>query len=37
MWAGQAASLGCQLPAKVLTAKLADEAQTLMRRMAFDA
>jgi nitronate monooxygenase len=34
MWAGQAASLGRELPARELTAKLADEAQALMRRMA---
>jgi nitronate monooxygenase len=34
MWAGQAASLGRELPACDLTAKLADEAQALMRRMA---
>jgi nitronate monooxygenase len=34
MWAGQAASLGRDLPARELTAKLADEAQALMRRMA---
>jgi nitronate monooxygenase len=34
MWAGQAASLGRELPGRELTAKLADEAQALMRRMA---
>jgi nitronate monooxygenase len=34
MWAGQAASLGSELPARELTAKLANEAQALMRRMA---
>ena len=34
MWAGQAASLGCELSARELTAKLANEAQALMRRMA---
>jgi nitronate monooxygenase len=34
MWAGQAASLGCELSARELTAKLANEALTLMRRMA---
>ena len=34
MWAGQAASLGCELPAMELTAKLANEAHALMRRMA---
>jgi nitronate monooxygenase len=34
MWAGQGASLGRELPARELTAKLADEAQALMRRMA---
>ena len=33
MWAGQAASLGCELSARELTAKLAAEAQSLMRRM----
>lgn len=34
MWAGQAASLGRELPARALTAKLAAEAQALMQRMA---
>ena len=34
MWAGQAASLGRELPARELTAKLAAEAQALMQRMA---
>jgi len=34
MWAGQGASLGRELPARELTARLADEAQALMRRMA---
>ena len=34
MWAGQAASLGRELPARELTTKLADEAQALMQRMA---
>jgi len=34
MWAGQAASVGCDLSARELTAKLANEAQALMRRMA---
>ena len=34
MWAGQAASLGRDLPARELTTKLADEAQALMQRMA---
>src|ERR1700692_1675380 len=34
MWAGQAASLGRELPARDLTAKLANEAQVLLRRMA---
>jgi nitronate monooxygenase len=34
LWAGQAASLGCEMPARELTAKLADEAQALMKRMA---
>jgi nitronate monooxygenase len=33
MWAGQAASLGREMPARELTTKLAEEAQTLMRRM----
>ncbi len=34
MWAGQAASLGRELPARELTNKLADDAQALMRKMA---
>jgi hypothetical protein len=34
MWAGQAAGLGRELPAAELTARLADEVQALMRRMA---
>jgi len=34
MWAGQGASLGRELPARELTARLADEAQALMKRMA---
>ena len=34
MWAGQAASLGREMPARELTVKLADEARALMRRMA---
>lgn len=34
MWAGQAASLGRELPARELTTNLADEAQALMRRIA---
>lgn len=34
MWAGQAASLGREVPARELTAKLAAEAQSLMARMA---
>ncbi|HXD44553.1 MAG TPA: nitronate monooxygenase family protein [Pseudolabrys sp.] len=34
MWAGQAVALGREEPAAALTARLADEAQALMRRMA---
>ena len=34
MWAGQAASLGQEMPARALTAKLVAETQALMRRMA---
>lgn len=34
MWAGQAAPLGRELPARELTAKLATEAQALLRKMA---
>jgi len=34
MWSGQAASLGREIPARELTAKLAQEAQALLRRMA---
>jgi nitronate monooxygenase len=34
MWAGQAAALGREMPARELTAKLAAEAQALMARMA---
>jgi nitronate monooxygenase len=34
MWAGQAAALGRELPAREVTIKLAEEAQALMRRMA---
>ncbi len=34
MWAGQAASLGRELPARELTLKLAEETQALMKRMA---
>jgi nitronate monooxygenase len=33
MWAGQAAAFGRELPAGELTIKLAEEAQTLMRRL----
>jgi len=33
MWAGQAAAIGREMPAHALTLKLAEEAQTLMRRM----
>jgi nitronate monooxygenase len=34
LWSGQAASLGREMPARELTAKLAAEAQALLRRMA---
>ena len=34
MWAGQAASLGREMPARELTIKLASETQALLRRMA---
>ena len=34
MWAGQAASLGREMPARELTARLATETQTLLKRMA---
>jgi len=34
MWAGQAAALGRELPARELTLRLAEEAQALMQRMA---
>ena len=34
MWAGQAAALGREMPARELTAKLANETQALLRRMA---
>ena len=34
MWAGQAAALGTEMPARELTMRLAYEAQALMRRMA---
>jgi nitronate monooxygenase len=34
LWAGQAAALGREVPARELTMKLADEAQALMRRAA---
>jgi nitronate monooxygenase len=34
MWSGQSASLGREMPARELTAKLASEAQALLRRMA---
>ncbi|HLA21274.1 MAG TPA: nitronate monooxygenase [Pseudolabrys sp.] len=34
MWAGQAASLGREMPARELTAKLATETQALLKRMA---
>ena len=34
MWAGQAAAFGREMPAVQLTRTLAEEAQTLMRRMA---
>jgi nitronate monooxygenase len=34
LWSGQAASLGREMPARELTAKLAEEAQALLRRMA---
>jgi nitronate monooxygenase len=34
MWAGQAASLGREMPARELTAKLANETQALLRKMA---
>jgi len=33
MWAGQGAAIGREMPARALTLKLAEEAQTLMRRM----
>ena len=33
MWAGQAAAIGREMPARALTLKLAEEAQMLMRRM----
>jgi nitronate monooxygenase len=33
MWAGQAAALGQEMPARELTRKLADEAQLLMRQL----
>jgi nitronate monooxygenase len=34
MWAGQAASLGREMPARELTLKLANETQTLLRKLA---
>jgi nitronate monooxygenase len=34
MWAGEAASLGTEMPARELTLKLAAEAQALMQRLA---
>ena len=34
MWAGQAAALGKEMPARELTARLLQETQTLMRKMA---
>jgi nitronate monooxygenase len=34
MWAGQAAVLGCEMPARELTAKLAGDAQTILRKLA---
>ena len=34
MWAGHAAALGREMPARELTARLAEETQALMRRMA---
>ena len=34
LWSGQAASLGREMPARELTAKLVAEAQALLRRMA---
>jgi nitronate monooxygenase len=34
LWSGQAASLGREMPARELTAKLVSEAQALLRRMA---
>ena len=34
MWAGQAAALGKEMPARELTARLVQETQTLMRKMA---
>ena len=34
MWAGQAASLGHEMPARELTRRLAEQAQALMRKMA---
>ena len=34
MWAGQAASLGREMPARELTVKLANETQALLRKMA---
>jgi nitronate monooxygenase len=34
LWAGQAAALGREMPARELTAKLANEAQALMKKMA---
>ncbi len=37
MWAGQAAALGEELPARELTSQFAAEAQALMRRMALSA
>jgi nitronate monooxygenase len=33
MWCGQAAALGCDLPARELTKKLAAEAQNELRRL----
>jgi nitronate monooxygenase len=34
MWAGQAAALGREIPARELTARLAEETQALMKKMA---
>jgi nitronate monooxygenase len=34
LWAGEAAALGMELPARDLTLKLTNEAQSILRRMA---